>query len=126
MIRIGEINPSLARFRRYRDHAKDLERRKSRTPSSPAQRSRWSAIDEEHEAVLDAAWREVKVIADWYGGFAAELVSRHFLLLEDWHDIASDMGLTHDRAKKAAYRALVWLQMWKDARLPPYNDWDHR
>ena len=124
MQRRGEIGPSLARFMRYQLHARDLELRKARKPSSEAQARRWESICATHEALLDEAWEEVGAIAEWYGDEPAQIVVEKYLWDEDWHDIAATHHLPYDLTKKMAYRALAWLDVWRAARMPPFG-WEN-
>lgn len=105
MERIGGISPALARFLGYRLHARDLEARKAARPSSPEQAARWALICAAHEAALDRAWEEVDALEGVAGRMAADLVARHYLLGEDWHDLTASAGVPYNAAKKRAYRA---------------------
>ena len=115
MLRRGDELPTLARFRGYALHARDLDSRKAARPSSPQQAARWRAICAAHEAALDRAWGDVARVAHWYGGFHARILADHYLLGDDWHDVAAREGVSYDKTKKAAYRALLWLQAFEDA-----------
>ena len=115
MLRRGEELPTLARFRCYELHARDLEARKAARPASPQQAARWALICSRHEAELDRAWGDVARVGYWYGEFHARILTDHYLMLDDWHDVAAREGMPYDKTKKAAYRALAWLQAFEDA-----------
>ena len=115
MLRRGDGLPTLARFRGYRLHARDLEARKSKAPSTSQQAARWALICAAHEAALDRAWGDIERVGYWYGEFHARILADHYLMGDDWHDIAAREGMPYDKTKKAAYRALLWLQAFEDA-----------
>lgn len=126
MQRQGAISPSLARFLAYQLHARDLETRKRHKPATERQRRRWERINADHERALDDAWEEVGVIAEWYGDIPAAVVSEKYLFDGDWHDIAAAHSLPYDLTKKLAYHAFLWLDTWRDASMPPYDDKESR
>lgn len=121
MQRQGAISPSLARFLAYQLHARDLEARKRNKPSSERQLGRWQAINDQHEVALDEAWQEVETIAAWYGDIPAAVISEKYLWDGDWHEISANHHLPYDLTKKLAYHAFLWLDMWRDAKMPPYD-----
>jgi hypothetical protein len=113
MQRVGDILPSLARFRSYRAHADELEAMKSWPPArSPGPMARRSRIERDHERALDRAFAEASVVSTWYGTLHARILSAHYLYGEDWHDISASEGIPYDKTKKLAYSALAWLDGW--------------
>lgn len=111
MLRQGEISQSLHDFRGYQVTARSLERLKRQLKSTKAQvgKERIGWCIDRCEEILDRAWDDVERIECGSGDTARQLVVRHFLFDEDWHDVAADMGIPYDKAKKIAYAAIKSL-----------------
>ena len=107
MLRQGEISQSLHDFRGYQVTARSLERLKRQLKTTKPQvgkeRIGWC------EEILDRAWDDVAEIEWTRGDTACQLVVRHFLFDEDWHDVSADMQIPYDKAKKIAYAAIKSL-----------------
>ena len=107
----SEGSDALNRFTAYSLKAQSLERLKRQLKVTKSnrgkQRVRWCIA--RCEDAMEAAWGEVDELSRSHGDEAAELVTRHYLWGEDWHDVTADMGLTYDKGKKMAYRAIKSL-----------------
>lgn len=111
MLRQGEISQSLHDFRGYQVTARSLERlkRQLKTTKQQVGKERIGWCIDRCEEILDRAWDDVAEIERTCGDTACQLVVRHFLFDEDWHDVAADMGIPYDKAKKIAYAAIKSL-----------------
>lgn len=111
MLRQGEISQSLHDFRGYQVTARSLERlkRQLRTTKQQVGKERIGWCIDRCEEILDRAWDDVAEIERTRGDTACQLVVRHFLFDEGWHDVAADMGIPYDKAKKIAYTAIKSL-----------------
>lgn len=117
MQRTGDMSPALSRFIGYRERAEALERFKPHIRKGPpGLRARARRIVGDCEGALDGAWVECDLIGHAHGQKCAELVIRHYLLREDWHDISADLGIPYDKAKKMAYAAIKSLDRESEGR----------
>lgn len=111
MLRQGEISQSLHNFRGYQVTARSLDRlkRQLKTTKTQAGKERIGWCIDRCEEILDRAWDDAEEIERTRGDTACQLVVRHFLFDEDWHDVSADMQIPYDKAKKIAYAAIKSL-----------------
>lgn len=110
MQRQDNISAAQARFDGYRLHALDMEKRKSKIKAGVAtRRARSIYIVAAHEDELDKAWEEIECIADNVGEEEADIVAEHYLLCQDWYDIAAYHDISRFAAVRRAKKAFKWL-----------------
>lgn len=106
MMRQGDIGPSLALLQRAATTADAMEVAKKalkRGGAGPAKTVRRC------EVVLDEAWGLVSAVERQSGPLAAVMVAEHWLLGMRWEDVSVAHGLSVDRCKKLAYKAVSRL-----------------